>query len=936
MPDELIRRIRHGLWLYVLVAVASLSADLLTRRPEALAVGAIRCLGIVAALGGHLVLPRLRTVTAAHRLIQGVFAVIVAASVGQDAITHDPYSTQLLVAMLALLVAVAVPWRWQDQLVFVAVGAAGVVGNWLLVGGPAYVRLNTLLAAAGSVVVAIFVQRERDALAASRARARASEARLRQIADHAREVFWTLELGGDRPPELSYLSPAARTLLGLAPSAPARAALLERIHPDDRERLNGFLALAAHVRDPGTVDFRIRTPQGEERFVQARFTPIRDAAGAVVRVGGVLEDVTTERLAATALARARDEAEATARLRSQFLAAMSHEISTPLTAILGTLELVRDPAATAAQRRRWETVQTSAQSLHLLLSDVLDFSKSEAGELRLQPAPFDLGELVAGIVELHAARARGQGLDLRFEWRGPLLARTVGDAGRLRQVLNNLLSNAIKFTPRGSVCLRAAPTPGAPGTLRFEVDDTGIGVPAEARTRIFHPFTQADASIAPRFGGNGLGLAIAARLVASMGGAIGVESVGAGSRFWFTLPRGAGAPADAVPAALGGRRLLVVGAGAGVAELVAHGRQGGAAMQSVGVADAAAVLRGAASDGAAPPDAVLLVVDDASAGEGQVRALLGDRRGPELPPILVVAATGRGGDAAVSIEVGAIAWLAAPLWPETLAQRLAACWAPAVPAPAGPPPMPRGRILVVDDSEVVLGVTRELLRGLGQDVATARSGAEALAQLGGRPVDLVLLDCQMPEMDGFETARRIRAGEGGSGRCVPIVAFSAGAPELYREQCLAAGMDDCLAKPIPPSALRTLLARWLPTPAAGEARPAPACDRERLAELAGGDAAAVRRYGDLFAGEARDVIGAIRAAAGDEPPADLPAAVHRVRGAAAYVGALRFEAALAGVAVARGQAAALAAIAQELTVALAEFEHAARALERELAPPRPA
>ncbi|MFN8642409.1 MAG: ATP-binding protein [Candidatus Binatia bacterium] len=930
MHDDLIRRLRRGLWLYVVIALASVAGDLLTRRPDAGVVDAIRGIGIVACLVGLALLPTVRTAAAGFRLVQWLSAVVVAAGVAQDAITRDPYSTPLLVAMLSLATAVAIPWRWQDQLVVVATGSAGVLANWAIVGGPAYLRFNTLLASLGSVVVALLVERERTALEESRRRASASEARLRQIADHAREVFWTLELAADRLPELSYLSPGAFRLLGMTPGAAGREALLQRIHPEDRDRLSGLFALAGQVRAPGAVDFRILTAQGEVRAVQARFAPIREADGTLVRLGGVLEDVTTERQAAAALAQARDEAEATARARTQFLAGMSHEISTPLTAILGTLDLVRDTGASAAQRRRWETIRTSAQSLHLLLSDVLDFSKSEAGELRLHPTRFDVGELVAGIVELHAARARASGLDLRFEAHGPLLAEALGDAGRLRQVLNNLVSNAIKFTPAGEVCVRLAPA--AAGMVRFEVTDTGIGVPAASQARIFQPFTQADASIASRFGGNGLGLTIAARLVEGMGGAIGVDSAGQGSCFWFTVPLAAPAADDAGGGLEGGCVVVVAADQSAGTALVEHLRGAGAAGRWFADPAAAAAWLTANAAGVPGDAAVLLVVEPAGLGaEAMVRALLGGRSAPARPPILVLARAGRGGDSAVAAESGATAWVAAPVRSETLAARLRACWTkPAAKLAPRAGGFRRGRVLVVDDSDVVRAVTRELLRRLGQEVETVAGGAEALARLAAHPFDLVLLDCQMPEMDGFETARRIRAGEDGSGRRLPIVAFSAGAPEIHRDRCLAAGMDDCLAKPIAPGALQGLLARWLPSQAPTGVAIGPACDRERLAELAGHDGGAVRRYGDLFIREARDVVAAVRAAAGGAAAPDLREAIHRARGAAAYVGAVRFEAALAGVGEAGGDLLRLASLAEDLASALDDFEHALRELERDL------
>jgi PAS domain S-box-containing protein len=919
MPDDQTRLVRRGLGIFVLIGLGSIASDLLSGRAAALEIGAYRAGGLLGPLLGIGVLARHPDLATARWVLMAVFAFVIAAFLLQTRISQDPFGTQLLLAMVCLTVAVFVPWGWRDQLYFAAIAGVGLVANWLVAGGPLFLMFDTVLACAASVPVAWFLERECAALAASRAEASAGEARLRQIADHAREVFWMLDFADRQLPEVSYLSTAARDLLGLEPGISGRGALLERIHPDDQERLHALFGMAERASRPGVVDFRIVTPAGEPRHVQARFTPIRDDDGRLVRLGGVLEDVTTRHLAVAAMERARDEAQTTARVRSQFLAAMSHEISTPLTAILGTLELLDDAGATAEQRRRWRTVRAAAQSLHLLLSDALDFTKSEAGALVLRSTGLDVGDVVAGIIELHAAPARARGLDLRFEWSGPLLVEARGDADRLRQVLNNLVSNAIKFTPSGEVCVRVAAIDDPPVALRLAVRDTGIGVNAEVRRRIFQPFTQADESIAHRYGGSGLGLAIARRLVTAMGGSIGVDSDRDGSTFWFTLPVGSQA-ADGPPAAvIGGRRLLVVAADPGACRALQAGlAAGGATSDAAATADAALdALRRADP----PYDAVLWVTD------GAVPSLA---RGAAPPSLVVLSTAGRGSDAAAAVESGAALWLAAPIRGAALVERLRACWAP----PDGQRTArrwraPRGRVLVVDDSEMVREVTVDLLRTMGHDASAVSGGAKALAALRRRPVDLVLLDCQMPEMDGFETARSIRAAEADSGTHVAIIAFSAGAPELYRDRCLAAGMDDCLGKPIDAATVDATLARWIDGAAHGPDG-AEGIDRARLAELAGHDAVALRRYVDLFVREAREVIQALAAAAAGERQDGLPTIVHRARGAAAYVGAARFEDSLARLDGCATDSVALTPLVAELSLLLDGFEHAARDLERDL------
>jgi two-component system sensor histidine kinase/response regulator len=933
MLDDL-RLIRQGFWVYVVVASASIAIDLLSGRAGATAIGAYRAIGVLAMILGIVGLRRSRTRRQARLVVPVVIGVVISASLLQDRLSGDPYSTPLLAATVCLTVALIMPWSWRDQSMLAGLGSLGVLANRSIVHGPLFLSVNTTMICAASVGVAFILERNRAALSESRKRAAASEARLRQIADNAREVFWTLDIEHGQLAALSYVSPAAEALLGLAPGAPGPriAALLERIHPEDRERVAAWVPFAEHVRDPGALNFRIITPDGSTRHVQARFTPIRDDAGVLVRLGGVLEDVTSEREAAAALERARDEAQAAVRSRSHFLAAMTHEISTPLTAILGTLDLLRESGATEVQRRRLDTVYDCAQSLHLMLSDVLDFSKTEAGDLRLQPAAIDLGELVSGIVQLHAARARARGLDLRFEWEGPVLATFVGDAGRLRQVLNNLVSNAIKFTPAGEVCVRASAGADDGGLVRFEVADTGIGVPADQRRRIFEPFSQGDESIARRYGGTGLGLAIAARVVEAMGGQIGVESDSSGSRFWFTVRLGGAAPAGLSAESSGpGSHVLVVAARQTAREeLAAEIGHWGVASRAVADLEAAVVEL----ETAGPPgyDVVLLVSDEEAKGrEGLIRALLTYRQTAAVPTVLILAPHGRDGDALVARAAGAAGWLPLPLRPATLVASISASSAqPSIAPPPGGVLGPVGRVLVVDDSEIIREVTTEMLRRMGHRCDAVGSGPQALQALQRQRFDLLLLDCEMPGMDGFETAWRIRALEAESGLRIPIIAFSASAPEMYRHRCLAAGMDDFLAKPIRPPALAETLTRWLRATGTPSAPTAPALDRERLTELADHHAAAIRRFSDFFVREARELIVEITQVANGGDPTTLRAALHRVRGAAGYIGATRFERALAQENGPRTDPSTLRGLARELSGALADFEESARALEDEL------
>jgi CheY-like chemotaxis protein len=500
-------------------------------------------------------------------------------------------------------------------------------------------------------------------------------------------------------------------------------------------------------------------------------------------------------------------------------------------------------------------------------------------------------------------------------------------------VLNNLVSNAIKFTPSGEVCVRAAAVGDGAGSVRFEVTDTGIGISADARPRIFQPFAQADESIARRYGGTGLGLAIAARLVAAMGGAIDVESGPGGSRFWFTVPLGT-APLDLpLPIHLPSRRVLVVAADdAQRRSLLEEIGRWGMCADAAGGADAAVAELLRAAGAGRRYDTVLLVVEgEVREGAELTRALHVDRRVTPPPGIALLVSQGRGGDAVAACEAGAVTWLAAPLRPVTLAGHLSRWPAAAVPAAGRRSLTPPGRILVVDDSEVVREVMAEMLQGMGQLCETVGSGQGALDALQRQRFDLVFLDCQMPEMDGFDTAQRIRAAEAGSATRTPIVAFSAGAAEIYRERCLRAEMDDCLAKPIRPAALADILARWLRPAVVPQPGMTGVLDRQRLAALAGDSASSIQRYCALFLPEARDVIREITQAADGGDARALGPKVHRLRGAAVFIGAVRFEKSLALLQVADASPAALQALAYELTVALDGFEHSVQALLHELA-----
>jgi PAS domain S-box-containing protein len=694
---------------------------------------------------------------------------------------------------------------------------------------------------------------------------RTSELSMRAITDSTQDAIVMMDPGG----RVSFWNPGAERMFGYASAEVIGLDLHDLFAPARfqeafRAAYPAFLLTGQGDAVGRLVDLDGVRRDGTEFPVQVSLSSVNlDGSWYAV---GVLRD-STERKAAErdlwtansalegAVVRANEmaaRAEVANQAKGEFLANMSHEIRTPMNGVIGMTGLLLDTPLDASQRRYAETVRASGESLLALISDILDFSKIEAGKLDLEYLDFDLHTMLDDVASALAFRAHGKGLEFICSAAPDVPAFLSGDPGRLRQVLLNLAGNALKFTHEGEVAVRvtldAESETGV--VLRFSVRDTGIGIPVSKQGLLFQKFSQADASTTRRFGGTGLGLAISKQLVELMGGEIGLASeAGRGSEFWFTarLGRLAGRPDAALPlGSIRGTRILIVDDNATNREVLATQLTawGVRAHEVPGGLEALDALRRARDEGDPFVGAILDMQMPGMDGADLARAIKADLALADTRLILLTS-FGQRGDAQEMHQIGFAAYLLKPTRQSDLFDALVtvigggskAGFPVGDPAadPAGDPDAPiltrhvigemrRGaaRVLLAEDNVTNQQVALGILTKLGVRADAVANGAEAVRALETLPYDVVLMDVQMPEMDGFEATRRIRDPRSAVlDHGIPVIAMTAHALKGDRERCLEAGMNDYVTKPISPEAVAAALARWLPEQAPTRPIPEP-------------------------------------------------------------------------------------------------------------------
>ena len=678
----------------------------------------------------------------------------------------------------------------------------------------------------------------------------------------------------------------------------------ERLALEFGRPLTGFGALVERVRRglPEERQWIYVCKNGDQLTVNLAVTALRDREGKIDGFLGIARDITVQARIEAELREAKEAAEAANRAKSEFLANMSHEIRTPMNGILGLTGLVQATDLSLEQRQYVDGVKLSADTLLKVINDILDFSKGEVGRMELEAIDFDLRETVCDTVKTLALGANEKGLELLCDVRPDVPDALIGDPARLRQIIVNLVGNALKFTPAGeiTVLVEIKTLTKDAAWLHFSVSDTGIGIPVDKRQAIFEAFTQADGSTTRNYGGTGLGLAISSQLVKLMGGRIWVESeVGHGSKFHFTSRFDL--PSTVIPKKtlnlapeLQNLRVLVVDDNATnrriLKDVLTHW-----SMKPLLVGDGGAALAALqnAVDAKEPFDLILLDVAMPGMDGFDVLEHLGRQPGVARPTILMLSSRSRRGDIARSRELGAAAYLIKPIKPSELLNAIMTALPHALERnePRATTPLESAveaerplRILVAEDNAINRLVAVRILQKAGHSAEVAVNGMEAVDLMANVAFDLILMDVQMPLMDGFEATARIREKEQSTGQHLPIVAMTAHAMKGDRERCLESGMDGYVAKPIQEKVLFAAIAAAVLVGA--QATP----EAEKIGEISMAldpledERAFQRELAGMFLEDCPKALTTIReAVAGSDGPA-LKLAAHTLKGSAGVFG----------------------------------------------------